>query len=642
MRVGIFSRRSGTISQMLKKAVYLVVALLASFSTDSGGQFASRALAQSERSDAATHLPSSHRFLTLPADGTEDLLQQFRMLQHLQDLVAQKEDNSASRQLTDPKGIAPELLQQLRRSLPAEQQELLDMAQEHLSNMEGLDANTKSKLKSAVENFSSNPASAQSTAEELLRQFHQTRQLPFAPSSSNSSSAPKPAVTKPAVPSRAPTEGKGLPQEPSIVASELPPAAEPMSTLPGLAQGLRPINPSSPKQSTPNEQPIAPHNSSQTAEMNRASTRNLPSLNSGSSAQASESAGQGGLSLDQIISHALGKNGNPAQSDQLQIPTVPELLRQTKENPSSLPSLKIPENSLNLDEIKKFLAERFSNLNKDKDPWLDSLKKSLPTSFKAELHKAGLHQSLTKVMDDMKKGNQQTGKASPNSNRQFELDPLNQESMGATLSSIKKDLEQFSKQKNPTNQETGQAVKQPVATSKPTTADASKSQKSEAGFFKRASGMFNDWMPNSKKKDPQAADASAAENSQAARGGLQGLLAIGLGCGLLVGAVWYLSRWKPQPSVVNFDGAASLAIATRADIVQAFHFLVNASGMSVEEWWTHRRAASEISRLKPATERHLELLARLYEIARYSPAEYQLTDEQIQQARRALEQIATC
>jgi hypothetical protein len=82
-------------------------------------------------------------------------------------------------------------------------------------------------------------------------------------------------------------------------------------------------------------------------------------------------------------------------------------------------------------------------------------------------------------------------------------------------------------------------------------------------------------------------------------------------------------------------------IQTRADVIRAFHDLALRSTRSVQTWWTHRAVQRVIATAAPEKQAAVETLANAYEEARYLPQEVELSSEQIQSARNALQQCRT-
>jgi len=79
-------------------------------------------------------------------------------------------------------------------------------------------------------------------------------------------------------------------------------------------------------------------------------------------------------------------------------------------------------------------------------------------------------------------------------------------------------------------------------------------------------------------------------------------------------------------------------IRNRADVVRAFHEFSLRSTKKVQAWWTHRAVERVIVESSPEKKAAVEALANAYEQARYLPQDHELSFEQIQAARNALQQ----
>jgi len=79
-------------------------------------------------------------------------------------------------------------------------------------------------------------------------------------------------------------------------------------------------------------------------------------------------------------------------------------------------------------------------------------------------------------------------------------------------------------------------------------------------------------------------------------------------------------------------------IRTRADVVRAFHEFSLRSTKRVQAWWTHRAVERVIVESSPEKKAAVEALANAYEQARYLPHDHELSSEEIQAARNALQQ----
>ncbi|MEZ6130916.1 MAG: hypothetical protein R3C59_19780 [Planctomycetaceae bacterium] len=77
-------------------------------------------------------------------------------------------------------------------------------------------------------------------------------------------------------------------------------------------------------------------------------------------------------------------------------------------------------------------------------------------------------------------------------------------------------------------------------------------------------------------------------------------------------------------------------LRSKADVVRAFHRLALHPHRSTEEWWTHQMVVDDIRESSPEKTYQIQVLAELYEQARYLPDEAEFTQEQIQEAKAAL------
>lgn len=83
------------------------------------------------------------------------------------------------------------------------------------------------------------------------------------------------------------------------------------------------------------------------------------------------------------------------------------------------------------------------------------------------------------------------------------------------------------------------------------------------------------------------------------------------------------------------------SIQTRADVILAFHQLADRIVHPLESWWTHRNIASQVCRTMPSAQTPVNVVVDIYEQARYLPSEVRLTDNQIDEVRRALKECET-
>jgi hypothetical protein len=89
---------------------------------------------------------------------------------------------------------------------------------------------------------------------------------------------------------------------------------------------------------------------------------------------------------------------------------------------------------------------------------------------------------------------------------------------------------------------------------------------------------------------------------------------------------WHLGPWPVDPA----------RIATRAELVRAFNYLAFLLLGRQAEHFNHRAVAEQIGDSAAERQPVADALARLYEHARYAPADEDLSPADLQQARRDL------
>ena len=156
-----------------------------------------------------------------------------------------------------------------------------------------------------------------------------------------------------------------------------------------------------------------------------------------------------------------------------------------------------------------------------------------------------------------------------------------------------------------------------------------------AGLGNRASEWFVDAVepaaPSTSIMD-NGLSGSADDGSRRSSGLLAGLLIV---CGLVF---WMLRKKRidaQSQSGYSRLSPAPANLQNRQDIVQAFHDLAARCPDVLADWWTHDRAAQALASARPDVDEEVRQLARLYEQARYSPADSSLTDEQLAAAKAA-------
>lgn len=106
---------------------------------------------------------------------------------------------------------------------------------------------------------------------------------------------------------------------------------------------------------------------------------------------------------------------------------------------------------------------------------------------------------------------------------------------------------------------------------------------------------------------------------------------------------WFAMKWlggteELAPAFANAVPAnMPKQINGRQDVIDAFHFIAAESPAVQGNWWTHSRVGRALRKLMPAKNDDVGNLTRVYETARYLPPNEELTPQQLQTAREAIE-----
>lgn len=98
-------------------------------------------------------------------------------------------------------------------------------------------------------------------------------------------------------------------------------------------------------------------------------------------------------------------------------------------------------------------------------------------------------------------------------------------------------------------------------------------------------------------------------------------------------------RLMPQSYSHVSSGSSRMltTISTSRDVIRAFHQITGKASSQVSSWWTHQMAAETLASVAPQTESAVATLSRLYEEARYSSDDVQLSAIQIAEAQKAFQ-----
>lgn len=112
--------------------------------------------------------------------------------------------------------------------------------------------------------------------------------------------------------------------------------------------------------------------------------------------------------------------------------------------------------------------------------------------------------------------------------------------------------------------------------------------------------------------------------------------------GLIIAAIAYLSVARRKHLTLTarrsraVDTLKPERIQTRDDVIRAFHRLTHCQTPDAAAWWNHRQAEASLMQHTNGRHQPLQDLTKLYEAARYHPADQTFDETHIQQARVAL------
>ena len=115
------------------------------------------------------------------------------------------------------------------------------------------------------------------------------------------------------------------------------------------------------------------------------------------------------------------------------------------------------------------------------------------------------------------------------------------------------------------------------------------------------------------------------------------LIALGL-------ALWFLSKdpvvaakvFGVKPPRPENASVALRTIRNRSDVIDAFHQLIETKFRSFESWWTSRLALQQVDKTLPSLTPTMREATEIYEMARYLPADQELSEPDLERMRRAM------
>ncbi|MBC7816453.1 MAG: hypothetical protein IAG10_06130 [Planctomycetaceae bacterium] len=593
---------------------------------------------------------SSQRLLRLPEGASTDLKQQVQWLQQLQGLMAA---GSLGSDTSATPTIDPE---QLNALLSAMKQ--LSEAVPQGTVLPKSDSQSSEQLFKML----SDPA-VQEQARQLLKQFSQNGKLPPRSETGDSKSVPLPSASTPRSARPAPDLSAMPPAAQELMKRLLQQAGrqpkEPPNDPKSGDQKLKPAKPDrdrvEPDVPAPADKPKQFETSPKDVERSVTGPRDAGSRDDEPKTSLERAASE----LEAIMRDPRNElNRPPRPSETNRNPFGQPMLGNEKVDAGSRvskPSKPQPEDPTQPeDPIRESPTTTPPSKPAVTPQNPDNTPKSPQMDVRSELQERGFTQTLRKLIDQTRE------ESRAESNGSAGTSAGGQEAGNGSLSGLEKSITRLiDGLRKDTAREAAQAPAQSstpmpttTATPQPSTPPSGPERRSTAGkVFESIGNVFKEMAaaPDAQPGNPrprQGRSASGGADSQRATSRSTGPLLMLLAA---LGLVWYfLPRVVTAVKESHFSRRSSSAgevttsydIRTREDVVRAFHQYALQSAMSVPTWWTHREVERQVADTTPALKPSIQVLADLYELARYLPGEAELTLDQIGIARRELENVA--
>lgn len=277
---------------------------------------------------------------------------------------------------------------------------------------------------------------------------------------------------------------------------------------------------------------------------------------------------------------------------------------------------------------------------------------SPPIDIKQELERRGFGETLKKIVRQAQQESRQPGSSSqmpagPNGggtsgNAQGQPGQTRElsDSVVRVLDSLKEDLEKRAREQKSGPPPRGPDAQRMTPRNAPSGSKAN-SNSALSGLRKAASDFLTG--PSSPRNSPTGSSGGSGSSVLDAQFDVTPALvlaAILLVAGVGFYGLRYVKLRTAQAVAMQTAGPPIRPsdIRSRADVIRAFHEFAMRSTKSVQSWWTHRAVQRLVAESAPNKQAAVETLANAYEEARYLPQEHELTTEQIQSARVALQQ----
>ena len=585
------------------------------------------AVGTSAQSAIAQPLSQSHRILELPQSGMSDLQQQMQMLRQLQSLVGDQKNPTS-----ESSGIDLEQLNQLQQMI---QRFGGDLPQNMLPMLNNIPPNV-------MRDTLADPKARQQI-QQMLQQYAKDHQLPRGALNSNMPLLPPSKGNRPqnratGNPPSSSQQKQGPPKQGSDVSRSdevLQKAWEGMtkkfSDFQQRANGTT--------EPLPNHGPAGDENpqNSWNDVLDRliAEERKLREGDDGNTADINDERPGNALSANRPSNGTSERTSTNSQSK-----TVAEYLQELKNQttprvetrPRTSPQRPRSANQSNGTSGQPSSAPVEST----------AAREQLKQDTKSSLQQRGITETLRKIAKDARQQVRASGSSPGNTTNESRTGAQSGESSGLerslirALDGLRKDIVEIAKDAKfkPVRSDTA-----PQATGRPG-ADGSDSGLQS---ISRSAGNFLNDLTSTPASASGPSSSTPVSINETVTENIFGLLTL-----LLLVGVVALYAWKsglfatPVGESVRVVPVRADEIQTREDVVNAFHKMALQPSRPAQQWWTHRKVADQLFQDRPEHVHAVEVLAELYEQARYLPAESAFSQEQIQSARRALTQCESC
>ena len=386
-----------------------------------------------------------------------------------------------------------------------------------------------------------------------------------------------------------------------------------------------------------------------------------------SAEQNSSDAGDGGLSSPlKSMAEGLAQNRSGFRSEQTLSPspqnmrTFTEMLDQLKRSDAlkglgqatGAPDSGRPNGSNRVERQESLPREPSASDAPNINSETNRSSAEAPINIARELEQRGFGETLKKLVEKAKEETRQAARRpSDGSSSGTAAEGLSlNESALKMLGGLKEEISELAKDPE-IQREVISGMTRPQARNRPAETSSSQSSSSGStlqGLRSSVRDLFGESVGSANSSQRPAEPSTSAGSAGTADAVEFDFRAVGFMAGLIVlllaGAIglkiWGQRMVRVQKTVDLGPPILPSQVATKADIIRAFHQLVLNSTRPIQIWWTHRAAQKVLEATGPEQRAAVETLTETYEKARYLPQEDELTPEQIQSARAALQTVS--